>query len=46
MPQHQGMKLDFHFWIDELQFEKLGTIAQPQPAILKEKMSLCLALQV
>ncbi len=22
------------FWIDELQFEKLGTIAQPQPAIL------------
>ena len=24
----------FTFWIDELQFEKLGTIAQPQPAIL------------
>jgi len=23
----------FSFWIDELQFEKLGTIAQPQPAI-------------
>ena len=22
------------FWIDELQFEKLGTIAQPQPAIV------------
>lgn len=24
----------FSFWIDELQFEKLGTIAQPKPAIL------------
>ena len=24
----------YSFWIDELQFEKLGTIAQPQPAIL------------
>lgn len=24
----------YTFWIDELQFEKLGTIAQPQPAIL------------
>ncbi|NNC49728.1 MAG: glycosyl hydrolase family 16 [Flaviramulus sp.] len=23
----------YSFWIDELQFEKLGTIAQPQPAI-------------
>lgn len=23
----------YTFWIDELQFEKLGTIAQPQPAI-------------
>lgn len=25
----------YSFWIDELQFEKLGTIAQPQPAILE-----------
>ncbi|MDZ7613356.1 MAG: glycosyl hydrolase family 16 [Flavobacteriaceae bacterium] len=24
----------YTFWIDELQFEKLGTIAQPKPAIL------------
>jgi hypothetical protein len=24
----------FTFWIDELQFEKLGTVAQPRPAIL------------
>jgi hypothetical protein len=24
----------YSFWIDELQFEKLGTIAQPRPAIL------------
>ncbi len=24
----------YTFWIDELQFEKLGTVAQPQPAIL------------
>ena len=24
----------YTFWIDELKFEKLGTIAQPQPAIL------------
>lgn len=24
----------YTFWIDELQFEKLGTLAQPQPAIL------------
>lgn len=24
----------YSFWIDELQFEKLGTIAQPKPAIL------------
>ena len=24
----------YTFWIDELRFEKLGTIAQPQPAIL------------
>lgn len=23
----------YSFWIDELQFEKLGTVAQPQPAI-------------
>ncbi|MGA9271591.1 MAG: carbohydrate-binding protein [Lutimonas sp.] len=23
----------FTFWVDELQFEKLGTVAQPQPAI-------------
>ena len=23
----------FTFWVDELQFEKLGTLAQPQPAI-------------
>lgn len=25
--------LGYSFWIDELQFEKLGTIGQPQPAI-------------
>ncbi len=25
----------YSFWIDELKFEKLGTIAQPRPAILK-----------
>ncbi len=25
--------LGFTFWVDELRFEKLGTIAQPQPAI-------------
>ncbi len=24
----------FSFWIDELKYEKLGTVAQPQPAIL------------
>jgi len=24
----------YSFWIDELQFEKLGTVAQPKPAIL------------
>ncbi len=27
----------YSFWIDELQFEKLGTVAQPQPAILNGK---------
>ena len=26
--------LGYTFWIDELKYEKLGTIAQPQPAIL------------
>ena len=25
----------YTFWIDELKFEKLGTIAQPKPAIFK-----------
>lgn len=30
----------YSFWIDELQFEKLGTIAQPQPAILNGQDSV------
>jgi len=30
-----GEEGGYTFWIDELKFEKLGTIAQPQPAILK-----------
>ena len=29
-----GSEVGYTFWIDELQFEKLGTIAQPQPTIL------------
>jgi len=29
-----GSEVGYTFWIDELKFEKLGTIAQPQPAIL------------
>jgi hypothetical protein len=28
-------KLGYTFWIDELKFEKLGTIGQPRPKILK-----------
>ncbi|MDZ7605923.1 MAG: hypothetical protein U5K79_10145 [Cyclobacteriaceae bacterium] len=27
------MVIGYSFWIDELNFEKLGTIAQPRPAI-------------
>jgi hypothetical protein len=30
----QGSEVGYSFWIDELKFEKLGTIAQPRPAIL------------
>ncbi len=30
----QGEELGYTFWIDELKFEDLGTIAQPRPAIL------------
>jgi hypothetical protein len=29
-----GKEVGYTFWIDELKFEKLGTIAQPQPKIL------------
>ncbi|MFY0654707.1 MAG: Ig-like domain-containing protein [Cyclobacteriaceae bacterium] len=29
-----GEEVGFSFWIDELKFEKLGTIAQPRPSIL------------
>jgi len=29
----EGTGLGYTFWIDELKFEKLGTVAQPQPAI-------------
>ncbi len=29
----EGQEVGYTFWIDELKFEKLGTIAQPQPAI-------------
>jgi len=29
-----GNEVGYTFWIDELKFEKLGTVAQPQPAIL------------
>ncbi len=29
----QGSEVGYTFWIDELKFEKLGTIAQPKPAI-------------
>tara|TARA_B100000809_G_scaffold77865_2_gene75726 strand:+ start:24591 stop:26012 length:1422 start_codon:yes stop_codon:yes gene_type:complete len=29
-----GLEVGYSFWIDELRFEKLGTIAQPQPAII------------
>ncbi len=29
-----GNELAWTFWIDELRFEKLGTVAQPRPAIL------------
>ena len=29
-----GNEVGYSFWIDELKFEKLGTIAQPKPAIL------------
>ena len=31
----QGSEVGYSFWIDELKFEKLGTIAQPRPSILK-----------
>ncbi|MEM7107620.1 MAG: hypothetical protein AAF519_05290 [Bacteroidota bacterium] len=30
----EGQELGYTFWIDELKFEKLGTIAQPRPSIL------------
>ncbi|MEM1405855.1 MAG: hypothetical protein AAGG59_03710 [Bacteroidota bacterium] len=30
----QGLEVGYTFWIDELKFEKLGTIAQSQPSIL------------
>lgn len=30
----QGQEVGYSFWIDELQFEKLGTVAQPRPSIL------------
>ncbi|MEM6525744.1 MAG: Ig-like domain-containing protein [Bacteroidota bacterium] len=30
----EGQEVGYSFWIDELKFEKLGTIAQPRPAIL------------
>lgn len=30
-----GAEVGYTFWIDELKFEKLGTLAQPQPKILK-----------
>ena len=30
---NQGQEVGYTFWIDGLRFEKLGTIAQPQPAI-------------
>lgn len=30
----QGSEVGYSFWIDELKFEKLGTIAQPRPEIL------------
>ncbi len=29
-----GQEVGYTFWIDELKFEKLGTLAQPQPKIL------------
>lgn len=29
-----GEEVGYSFWIDELQFEKLGTVAQPRPSIL------------
>lgn len=29
----QGQEVGYSFWIDELKFEKLGTVAQPRPAI-------------
>ena len=30
----QGQEVGYTFWIDELKFEKLGTIAQPRPTVL------------
>jgi len=30
----QGQEVGYSFWIDELKFEKLGTLAQPRPAIM------------
>ncbi len=30
---NQGQEVGYTFWIDELKFEKLGTVAQPRPAI-------------
>ncbi|MEO1051388.1 MAG: hypothetical protein AAFX87_12235 [Bacteroidota bacterium] len=30
----EGQEVGYTFWIDDLRFEKLGTIAQPRPSIL------------
>ncbi|MFY0598923.1 MAG: hypothetical protein JXR03_04580 [Cyclobacteriaceae bacterium] len=30
----EGQEVGYTFWVDELKFEKLGTVAQPRPAIL------------
>ncbi len=30
----EGQEVGYTFWLDEVKFEKLGNIAQPQPAIL------------
>lgn len=30
----EGQEVGYTFWVDELKFERLGTVAQPRPAIL------------